>query len=200
MCIIILIYSGSSATYMRFATAAFVQMFDYRRYRRCNRCGRLATYFGRPVMGGGFCCLCLEMDEVAMSRKSTRAKLQGRLLHSTLTSVLEAGFVWDRIADMLTCSVDDVCRKYRMNAARKLWTRLLLGVRPHDSYDLGNDLDLHVFLQVYHVNIRHHNPFWVFYVSYTIAQGRLLDVIISWIGIDLPVALAGILKGRPVVQ
>ena len=83
-----------------------------------------------------------------MSRKSTRAKLQGRLLHSTLTSVLEAGSVWDRVADMLTCSVDDVGRKYRMNAARKLWTRLLLGVRPQDSYDLGIDLDLHVFSQV----------------------------------------------------
>ena len=135
-----------------------------------------------------------------MSRKSTRAKLQGRLLHSTLTSVLEAGSVWDRVADMLTCSVDDVGRKYRMNAARELWTRLLLGVRPHDSYDLGNDLDLHAFLQVYHVSIRGHNPFWHFYISYTIAQVRLLDEIISWIGIDLPVALAGILKSRPVVQ
>ena len=177
-----------------------MQMFDYRRYRRCNRCGRLATYFGRPVMGGGLCCLCLEMDEVAMSRKSTRAKLQGRLLHSTLTSVLEAGFVWDRIADMLTCSVDDVCRKHRMMAARVLWTRLLLGVRPHAQYDLGNDFDLHAFLQLYDVNISHHNAFWVFYLSYTRAQGRLLDAIISWIGIDLPVALAGILKSRPVVQ
>ena len=172
VCIIILIYSGPSATYIRFETAAFVRMVDD---RRCSRCDRLAKYFGRPVYGGGLCCCCLEMDEVAMSRKSTRAKLQGRLLHSTLTSVLEAGSVWDRVADMLTCSVDDVGRKYRMNAARKLWTRLLLGVRPHDSYDLGNDLDLHVFLQVYHVNIRRHNPFWHFYVSYTIAQGRLLD-------------------------
>ena len=195
--IIILVYSGSSATYIRFETAAFVQMVDY---RRCSRCDRLAKYFGRPVYGGGLCCCCLEMDEVAMSRKSTRAKLQGRLLHSTLTSVLEAGSVWDRVADMLTCSVDDVCRKHRMMAARVLWTRLLLGVRPHAQYGLGNDFDLHAFLQLYSVNISHHNPFWVFYMSYTIAQGRLLNVIISWIGIDLPVTLAGILKGRPEVQ
>ena len=141
------------------------------------------------------------MDEVAFVRKSTRAKLQGRLLRSTLASVLEAGSVWDHVADMLTGSFDDVCRKYQMQAAQKLWTWLLLGFRLDGQFAVLYDLDFHVFLQEYHVNRRRATAFWVFRVAYTRpCLGRLLDEIISWIGIDLPEALAGILKSRPVVQ